>query len=204
MSPSLEAPSSREKSQVARPQQSSKFEGVGNNSSSVHPVRIMEDDNLDYDSNASSSSFEFHRGERSAAQGQISRAISRPVPSKWNDAEKWLVSRQNHSHNHPKRNALQNQTNRMSVGNNMGKVAPDSGGCDGRSSLSLKRVDFCQSGATQIGFDRFSFEPAAIRTRDLEEPGDMASSDGLAAEESTGLLTHSELKQGFIAILPVL
>jgi hypothetical protein len=30
------------------------------NSSAVHPVRTIEDENVDYASNASSSSFEFH------------------------------------------------------------------------------------------------------------------------------------------------
>ncbi|KAL0698658.1 hypothetical protein Bca4012_054780 [Brassica carinata] len=61
-------------------------------------LRPQEDENLDYDSNASSSSFEFHggvRGERSN-QSHVSRAyFSRQMPSKWNDAEKWIMSRQN-------------------------------------------------------------------------------------------------------------
>ncbi|KAF3542192.1 hypothetical protein DY000_02009005 [Brassica cretica] len=61
-------------------------------------LRPQEDENLDYDSNASSSSFEFHggvRGERSN-QNHVSRAYpSRQMPSKWNDAEKWIMSRQN-------------------------------------------------------------------------------------------------------------
>ncbi|CAH8349959.1 unnamed protein product [Eruca vesicaria subsp. sativa] len=61
-------------------------------------LRPQEDENLDYDSNASSSSFEFHggvRGERSN-QNHLSRAyLSRQMPSKWNDAEKWIMSRQN-------------------------------------------------------------------------------------------------------------
>ncbi|MCI14277.1 remorin, partial [Trifolium medium] len=33
-------------------------------SSTIYPVRTTEDDNLDYDSQASSSSFEFDKGER--------------------------------------------------------------------------------------------------------------------------------------------
>ncbi|CAA7062347.1 unnamed protein product [Microthlaspi erraticum] len=60
-------------------------------------LRPQEDENLDYDSNASSSSFEFHgvRGDRSN-QNHVSRAYpSRQMPSKWNDAEKWIMSRQN-------------------------------------------------------------------------------------------------------------
>ncbi|KAJ0233633.1 Remorin family protein [Hirschfeldia incana] len=61
-------------------------------------LRPQEDDSLDYDSNASSSSFEFHggvRGDRSNPN-HVSRAYpSRQMPSKWNDAEKWIMSRQN-------------------------------------------------------------------------------------------------------------
>lgn len=64
------------------------------NSNTVHPSKPIEDENLDYDSNASSSSFEFHKGERSV-HSSISRSHLRPMPSKWNDAEKWIMNRQN-------------------------------------------------------------------------------------------------------------
>ncbi|CAN8290648.1 unnamed protein product [Cochlearia groenlandica] len=61
-------------------------------------TRRQEDENLDYDSNASSSSFEFHGGARPNQNHHVSsRAYtsSRQMPSKWNDAEKWIMSRQN-------------------------------------------------------------------------------------------------------------
>ena len=174
----------------ARLQQSSK--GDSSNSSSVHPVRIMEDDNLDYDSNASSSSFEFHKGERSV-NSHISRSISRPMPSKWNDAEKWIMSRQNVQANHLKRNALQNQTNRMPVAN-MVKVAPESANCDNNRLLygkaaDTKRVDFCQPALSQLGFDKFSFASTvghSAHGQDLEKPGNLACPNG-QAEETSGL-----------------
>ncbi|XP_076905625.1 uncharacterized protein LOC143561417 [Bidens hawaiensis] len=76
-------------------------------SSSVHPVRSLEDDNLDYDSNASSSSFEFHKHERST-HNAISRSLLRPMSSKWNDAEKWIINKQN-VHNHSSKNVTQNR-----------------------------------------------------------------------------------------------
>lgn len=63
----------------------------GGNCSSVHPVKGCEDD---YDS---TSSFEFHKGERSSMQ-QHSRSFSRPMSSKWNDAEKWIINRQPNYH----------------------------------------------------------------------------------------------------------
>lgn len=173
--------------------QSSK--GDSSSSSTVHPVRIMEDDNLDYDSNASSSSFEFHKGERSG-HNPISRSISRPMPSKWNDAEKWIMNRQNVQPNHPKRNALQNQTNRM-PGTNMMRVAPEYANCDNRLLFSrvadTKRVDFCQP-APQIGYEKFSFASAAgnllvdqsAQSKDLNELGDLTCA-GSQAEEGTGI-----------------
>ncbi|KAI3857424.1 hypothetical protein MKX03_024442 [Papaver bracteatum] len=85
----------------------------GNNLSTVHPVRTPEEDNnLDYDSNASSSSFEFHNGQRSH-QNHVSRTFSRPVPCKWNDSEKWIMNRQNGQPKHSKKNNLQSQANRQ-------------------------------------------------------------------------------------------
>ncbi|XP_015583181.1 uncharacterized protein LOC8276587 isoform X2 [Ricinus communis] len=131
--------------------------GESANSSAVHPMRSLEDDNLDYDSNASSSSFEFHK-ER-AAHNQFTRSFSRPMPSKWNDAEKWIMNRQNMRPNFSKKNAVYNQANRM-PGTNMVRVAPESVNHDLKLSLSrvvdTKRVDFCQP-ASQMALEKFSF-----------------------------------------------
>lgn len=110
------------------------------NSSSVHPLRSLEDENLDYDSNASSSSFEFHK-ERST-HNPISRSLLRPMSSKWNDAEKWIINRQN-MHNHNPKNTHQNRANRAGLRG---------------SSESIKRVDFGQP-VLQMGTEKFSFTP---------------------------------------------
>ncbi|KAK9267889.1 hypothetical protein L1049_010326 [Liquidambar formosana] len=129
-------------------------------SGSIHSVRNPEDENLDYDSNASSSSFEFHKGERSL-HNPITRSFSRTMPSKWNDAEKWIVSRQNAQANYTKKTVLQSQANRLPV-TNMVRVAPESAGNDHKISVNrvadTKRVDFCQP-MSQMGLDRFSFVP---------------------------------------------
>ncbi|KAF3588197.1 hypothetical protein F2Q69_00028462 [Brassica cretica] len=105
-------------------------------------LRPQEDENLDYDSNASSSSFEFHggvRGERST-QSHASRAYpSRQVPSKWSDAEKWILSRQNMM---MRKNG---QGNRMPV-----RVVPDNTGYEHTKS----RMDPCQSSQAE-GFEKF-------------------------------------------------
>ena len=66
----------------------------GGNLSTVHPVRSIEEDGHGYDSehdNGSTSSFEFHRGERSSLHPGVG-PFSRHVPSKWNDAEKWIMN----------------------------------------------------------------------------------------------------------------
>ncbi|XP_031405505.1 uncharacterized protein LOC116214262 isoform X2 [Punica granatum] len=139
----------------------------GDGSSTIHPLRIMEDENLDYDSNASSSSFEFHKAERAAGPYGGSRSLSRPMPSKWNDAEKWIMSKQHYSQpngNYPRKNVLQNQTNRLPPNHNMGRVAPEFTGynhklpIDIRAAVDTKRVDFCKP-VPNMGVERFSFAP---------------------------------------------
>lgn len=131
-------------------QQFSKTDSVYSNSSSVHPVRTLDDENLDYDSNASSSSFEFHKGERSV-HNPISKSLLRPMSSKWNDAEKWIINKHNIHGNHSKKNTLQSQGNRI-VTMSAVRVAPE-------SASSVKRVDFCLPAASQVGLDKFSFDP---------------------------------------------
>ncbi|KAI7738565.1 hypothetical protein M8C21_015843, partial [Ambrosia artemisiifolia] len=123
-------------------------------SSSVHPIRSLEDDNLDYDSNASSSSFEFHKHERSS-HNAISRSMLRPMSSKWNDAEKWIINKQN-LQNHNSKNNMQNRVNLGGVG-----VVNGVRGYS-ESVSSIKRVDFSQP-TLQLGMDRFSFTPSGLQ-----------------------------------------
>ncbi|KAK1557924.1 hypothetical protein Q3G72_034260 [Acer saccharum] len=135
--------------------------GDSGNSNAIHPLRVFEDENLDYDSNASSSSFEFHKGERSV-HNHIARSFSRPMPSKWNDAEKWIMSRQNAQANFSKKNALHNQTNRFPP-TNMVRVVPEYATYEHKQSIAratdTKRIDFCQP-ASQTAFEKFSFVPS--------------------------------------------
>ncbi|KAK1378403.1 Carboxy-terminal region remorin [Heracleum sosnowskyi] len=126
-------------------QQFSKGDGLS--LSSVHPMRALEDD-IDYDSNASSSSFEF-QGERSV-NNPIGRSHLRPKSSKWNDAEKWIMNRQV---NHLKNSNLQSQAVRMQVKNGL-RFASESASNDNKSAV--KRVDFCQP-AEQMSLEKFSF-----------------------------------------------
>ncbi|CAJ2677641.1 uncharacterized protein LOC123914323 isoform X2 [Trifolium pratense] len=112
-------------------------------SSTIYPVRTTEDDNLDYDSQASSSSFEFDKGER-PVNNHVSRSLLRPIPSKWNDAEKWIMNRQ---HIQPRKNSVHGQANRLPT--SMARVVPESGQANGKTpvlesfpqSKDLKEVD---------------------------------------------------------------
>ncbi|XP_047944486.1 uncharacterized protein LOC125191068 isoform X2 [Salvia hispanica] len=115
--------------------------GDTGNSSSVHPIRMSEDDNLDYDS---TSSFEFHKGDRSLHHS-ITRSFSRPMSSKWNDAEKWIMNKKNVQSNISKKANIQNQVNRQPAAK-MVRVVPEP---------SVKRVDFCQP-ASQTGPGKFA------------------------------------------------
>ncbi|RQO85778.2 hypothetical protein POPTR_001G358600v4 [Populus trichocarpa] len=142
------------------------------NSSAVHPVRTVEDENLDYDSNASSSSFEFHN-ERSV-NNQFSKRFSRPMSSKWNDAEKWIMKRQNVQPNYVKKNNnLHNQANRNPV-TSVDRVAPALSNYDPRSSYSrvadTKLIDFCLP-SYQQAFEKFSFIPPGSLTISGQENG---------------------------------
>ncbi|WOH12067.1 hypothetical protein DCAR_0831566 [Daucus carota subsp. sativus] len=134
-------------------QQFSKADGLS--LSSVHPMRALEDD-IDYDSNASSSSFEF-QGERTV-NNPIGRSHLRPKSSKWNDAEKWIMNRQA---NHSKSSNVQSQAMRMQVKNGV-KFASESASSDNKSAV--KRVDFCQP-AELMSMEKFSFiSPGGLPT----------------------------------------
>ncbi|XP_039004550.1 uncharacterized protein LOC120131684 [Hibiscus syriacus] len=128
------------------------------NSSAIHPKRTLEDENLDYDSNASSSSFEFHKGERAAAHNCLTRSYSRPMSSKWNDAEKWIMKKQDCA----KKSAFHNQVNQYPF-MHIVRVAPEMANYDHRLAANgladTKRVDFYQQ-AVQIPFGKFSFIPS--------------------------------------------
>lgn len=61
----------------------------GRNSSSIYPVTTYEDETID---SGTRPRFEFDE-EKKPLQ-ILSRSLSRPMSSKWNDAEKWIVNRQ--------------------------------------------------------------------------------------------------------------
>ncbi|KAK8581054.1 hypothetical protein V6N13_144101 [Hibiscus sabdariffa] len=152
----------QENVQVGRVKLQQCLKNDNGNSSAIHPMRTLEDENLDYDSNASSSSFEFHKGDRAATHNCLTRSYSRPMSSKWNDAEKWIMNRQNAQATCVKKNAFHNQVNRHPL-THIVRVAPESANYDQRLAANgiadTKRVDFYPH-AVQIPFDKFSFIPS--------------------------------------------
>ena len=120
------------------------------NSSAVHPLKSIDDENLDYDSNASSSSFEFHKGERMAYRS-LTRSLSRPTSYKWNDAEKWIMSKQTGQGNHSK--TLGKTGGNRLTGVNMVRVVPEADHPHSRMP-EMKRVDNCQP-TGHMNLDRF-------------------------------------------------
>ncbi|NP_001352420.1 uncharacterized protein LOC100191495 [Zea mays] len=141
----------------------------------IHPLRPAEEDSTtECDSgldNASTSSFEFHGVEKAAATqnpaaGYLSRQTS--ISSKWNDAEKWIVSRQNVSQkNNVAKGALQNQTvNQMSSAAARGAVVPK---ISARPVQKMKRVNPALSAPRSI-LERLSFasyQPKLVRHADV-------------------------------------
>ncbi|CDP05668.1 unnamed protein product [Coffea canephora] len=137
--------------------------GENANCSAGHPGRTYEDENLDYDS---TSSFEFHRGERLHHHG-VTRLFSRPISSKWNDAEKWIINRQNVPPGHPKKAHVHNQASRLPV-LNMVRVAPENVSYENK--LAVKRVDFCQP-APHLASERFDPVATGSNPVSVEENG---------------------------------
>jgi hypothetical protein len=119
-------------------------------------VRTVEEDGNDCDSgldNASTSSFEFHGGERSVAQNPASGYFSRQTSSKWNDAEKWIVNRQNVNQNISK-GAVQNHApHQINSAAARGAVVPK---ISGREMQNMKRVNPAYSASRSI-LGRLSF-----------------------------------------------
>ncbi|XP_072986185.1 uncharacterized protein [Typha latifolia] len=131
--------------------------------STVHPVRSLEEGGNGYDScqdNGSTHSFEFHREERTVQHAVVGPFV-RPIPSKWNDAEKWLVNR-NLMHPNPnvlKKAVPQNQGTRQ-VTSNLVRVVPESLSGEQRhhifTSSDIKKSNSTNAPSRNL-MDKFSF-----------------------------------------------
>ncbi|KAG2568880.1 hypothetical protein PVAP13_7NG396700 [Panicum virgatum] len=135
------------------------------NSSMIHPVKSVEEDSTECDSgldNASTSSFEFHGGEKTATQNPAVGYFSRQASSKWNDAEKWIVNRQNVNYNISKGTAQNQTVNQMNSAAARGVIVPK---ISGRPVQKMKRVNPALSAPRSI-LERLSFasyQPKLVR-----------------------------------------
>ncbi|WOL08947.1 hypothetical protein Cni_G17700 [Canna indica] len=135
------------------------------NLSSVHPMRLPEDDSFGYDSghdNGSVRSFEFHKGDRQLPQ-QVASPFLRNLPSKWNDAERWIVHRQlmNLKTNVPKKNVAQNPGSLQVISNRV-MFVPECMSSDQKHSVTQETVSKkCSStkSTLQSMVEKFSFAP---------------------------------------------
>ncbi|GAA0169864.1 hypothetical protein LIER_24247 [Lithospermum erythrorhizon] len=145
--------------------------GESCNSSSVHPLKSNEDENnLDYDS---TSSFEFHKGERSL-HPRVHAVYARQMSSKWNDAEKWILNRKTVPENNAKKPYFHNQMNRPPA-SSFTRVAPEFATYENKLS-SVKRIDVCQT-APQSGPEKFIFSPAGSQTLSFQKSTNSALID---------------------------
>ncbi|CAN1227549.1 Remorin 4.1 [Linum grandiflorum] len=170
------------------------------NSNGVHNslmrVAASEDENPGYDS---SSSFEFQK-ERSYHNQhhhhhhQFTRSLSRPMSSKWNDAEKWIINKQNVV---PRKNGFLH--NQGSNNHRMGRVAPEL-----VATSATKLVDFCQTGSTQVGFESSSFIAPGTPSLSGQAYGGMDLKEVDEAVVSTKSLTEDRTDANFLAVVPVI
>ncbi|KAI4372067.1 hypothetical protein MLD38_010349 [Melastoma candidum] len=191
---------------AGRPKNNGVLKGDAGNPHAVYPGRAMEDENLDYDSNASSSSFEFHRGERSSVHHHVPRSGSRQMSSKWNDAEKWIMSKQqNASASYWKKTLLQGHTNRMG-GTGSVKITPEQGGGNHRPLVAARgyeprRVENSHP-TDEMGLERFAFvlatgTPSSCQASNSaignSQGRDLVDTTQPVAEESSGITTIREV-----------
>ncbi|KAK8618609.1 hypothetical protein V6N13_132596 [Hibiscus sabdariffa] len=94
------------------------------------------------------------------------KSNSRTMSPKWNDAKKWIMTKQNVQTTNAKKNAFQNQANRFPF-TNMVRVAVEPANCDHRLLVNRvadpKTVAFCHP-AMQMPFEKFSSIPFGARS----------------------------------------
>ncbi|CAD6262248.1 unnamed protein product [Miscanthus lutarioriparius] len=167
----VEKDSAVDSNKVQNTSKSSVPQPATGSSSMIHPVRPVEEDSTECDSgldNASTSSFEFHGVEKTAthnpAMGYLSRQTS--ISSKWNDAEKWIVNRQNVNQNITKGTAQNQTVNQLNSVAARGAIVPK---ISGRPVQKMKRVNPALSAPRSI-LERLSFasyQPKLVRHADV-------------------------------------
>ncbi|KAJ8503992.1 hypothetical protein OPV22_004878 [Ensete ventricosum] len=129
------------------------------NLSIIHPVRTLDEGggNCHHSGNDTASTFEFHRVERIIQQPSLG-LFSRHVPSKWNDAEKWIINRQIASPSVKKKTPAQNEGGHQT--SSLCRVEMDSTIAEHKASvvqaLDSMRNEFNQTASQDVA-EKFSF-----------------------------------------------
>lgn len=140
------------------------------NLSIIHPVRTLDEGggNCLHSRNDTVSSFEFHRVERIIQQPSLG-LFSGHVPSKWNDAEKWIINRQIASPSVKKKTPAQKQGSHQT--SSLCRLETDSTIAEHKASvvqaLDSMRNEFNQT-ASQDVVEKFSFVPHASNNKAVE------------------------------------
>ncbi|CAL9163293.1 unnamed protein product [Musa hybrid cultivar] len=140
------------------------------NLSIIHPVRTLDEGggNCLHSRNDTVSSFEFHRFERIIQQPSLG-LFSGHVPSKWNDAEKWIINRQIASPSVKKKTPAQKQGSHQT--SSLCRLETDSTIAEHKASvvqaLDSMRNEFNQT-ASQDVVEKFSFVPHASNNKAVE------------------------------------
>ncbi|KAG0464773.1 hypothetical protein HPP92_018937 [Vanilla planifolia] len=138
------------------------------------------------------SSFEFHKEEK-LAQNPASTSLYKHLPSKWNDAEKWIVNRQAIQENASRKSLVQYQSSR-NPNPSCARIAPESMVAD--QKLSLIQSAGCNNNA-KIMQEKFAFVaqglyPGSVSSKDASCLTDTSQAGG----DSVSLdLIHTEKKK---------
>nr|CAD1819680.1 unnamed protein product [Ananas comosus var. bracteatus] len=130
-----------------------------NTADSIMPSEEDCNGNESGQDNVSTSSFEFQRGERTVQHPVIGPFI-RNAPSKWNDAEKWIVNR-NLMHSNPdasKKTIPQGLKSRQVIISNCVRVSPEALNNAEQKHQLLQVADTKSSSGA-----KFSFDPNCVR-----------------------------------------
>lgn len=130
-----------------------------NTAESIMPSEEDCNGNESGQDNVSTNSFEFQRGERTVQHPVIGPFI-RNAPSKWNDAEKWIVNR-NLMHSNPdalKKTIPQGPKSRQAIISNCVRVAPEALNNAEQKHQLLQVADTKSSSGA-----KFSFDPNCVR-----------------------------------------
>ncbi|OVA07883.1 Remorin [Macleaya cordata] len=126
-------------------------------------IRSQEDGSLDYDSgydsaSMSSAAFEFQKAERAAPHRVPFASITKPAPSKWDDAQKWIASPTSNRTKSGQSQAGSRKTGFLGYGRQSSmKVVTE---VPEQRSVALdeadtKRIDPSQQGKKEVGEQKF-------------------------------------------------